>query len=77
MRRNYSKETQKFKPIQNRDQTLKNMVMPYFRETECKIETYYTVGTQKKIGASDGFYNNVRLYLKQWDVFSILPLSRS
>ena len=46
----YDEETQKFKAGQNRDRTFENMVMSYFQATrpECKIETYYNTGKQKK-----------------------------
>ena len=47
---NNDQETQKFKARQNRVRTFENMVMSYFQATrpECKIESYYTTGKQKK-----------------------------
>ena len=41
----------KHKARQNRVRTFENMVMSHFQATrpECKIESYYTAGTQKKI----------------------------
>ena len=77
----YDEETQKFKARQNRIRAFKNMVMSYFQATrpECKIESYYTTRTQKKMAALVLMViaTIVRLSLKQWVVISILPLSRS
>ena len=77
----YDEETQKFKARQNRIRAFKNMVMSYFQATrpECKIESYYTTRTQKKLAALVLMViaTIVRLSLKQWVVISILPLSRS
>ena len=46
----YDEETQKFKARQNRVQTFEIMVMSYFQpiRPECKVESYYTTGKQKK-----------------------------
>ena len=47
----YDEETQKLKTRQNRVRIFENIVMSYFQATrpECKIESYYTTGKQKKI----------------------------
>ena len=68
----YNEEKQKFSATQNRVRTFENMVVPYVQaiRTECKIESYYTVGTQKKNIASVWIVIGtiVRLFLKQWVV---------
>ena len=55
----YDTESNRFKPQQNKIRNFENMVMLYFqRQTpECKIESFYTTGTQKKIDCFkvDGF----------------------
>ena len=60
----YDEETQKFKARQNRVRTFENMVMSYFQanRTECKIESYYTTGKQKKIDcfSVDGYCNHCK-----------------
>ena len=60
----YDEETQKFKARQNRVRTFENMVMLYFQatRTECKIESYYTTGKQKKIDcfSVDGYCNHCK-----------------
>ena len=77
---NYDEETQKFKAGQNRDRTFENMVMSYFQATrpECKIETYYNTGKQKKKLIASVLMviaTIARLSsLKQWVVISILVL---
>ena len=64
----YNEETQKIKPRQNRVRTFENMVMSCFQATrsDCKMESYYTSGTQKKLIASVlmVFATIVRLFLK-------------
>ena len=76
----YDEETQKFKARQNRVRTVENMVMSYFQATrpECKIESYYTTGTQKKMIALVLmiFATIVRLSLKQWVVISSFSLAK-
>ena len=60
----YDEETQKLKARQNRVRTFENMVMSYFQatRTECKIESYYTTGKQKKIDcfSVDGYCNHCK-----------------
>ena len=63
----YKEETQgnTMKARQNRVvQTFENMVMPYLQasRTECKIESYFTTGTQKKIDcfSVDGYCNHCK-----------------
>ena len=52
-------ESNRFKPQQNKSRNFKNMVMSYFQRQrpDCKIESFYTTGTQKKIDSFkiDGF----------------------
>ena len=44
-------ETHRFKPQQNQSRNFENMVLSYFQRQrpDCKIESFYTTGTQKKI----------------------------
>ena len=44
-------ETARFTPRQNNTRSFENVVMPYFQQIrpECKIESFYTTGRQKKI----------------------------
>ena len=44
-------ETSRFTPRQNKTRSFENMVMSYFQRTraDCKIESFYTTGRQKKI----------------------------
>ena len=55
----YDTESIRFKPQQNKSRNLENMVMSYFpiNRPDCKIESFYTTGTQKKIDCFklDGF----------------------
>ena len=55
----YDTESSRFKPQQNKSRNLENMVMSYFQRqrTDCKIESFHTTGTQKKIDCFkiDGF----------------------
>ena len=52
-------ETGRFTPRQNKTRSFENMVMSYFQRTrpDCKIESFYTTGRQKKIDrfSVDGF----------------------
>ena len=52
-------ESDRFKPQQNKSRNFVNMVMSYLRRQrpDCKIESLYTTGTQKKIDCFkvDGF----------------------
>ena len=55
----YETESNRFKPQQNISRNFENMVMSYFQRQrpDCKIENFYTTGTQKKIDCFkvDGF----------------------
>ena len=55
----YDAESNRFKPKQNKSRNFENMVLSYFQRQrpECKIESFYTTGTQKKIDCFkvDGF----------------------
>ena len=52
-------ESNRFKPQQNKPRNFENMVVSYFQRQrpDCKIESFYTRGTQKKIDCFkiDGF----------------------
>ena len=47
----YDTESNRFKAQQNKSRKFENMVMSYFQRQrpDCKIESFYTTGTQKKI----------------------------
>ena len=47
----YDTESNRFKPQQNKSGNFENMVMSYFqgKRPDCKIESFYTTGAQKKI----------------------------
>ena len=53
------RESNRFKPQQNKTRDFENKVIPYFQRqrTDCQIESLYTTGTQKKIECFkvDGF----------------------
>ena len=55
----YDTESKSFKPQQNKSRNFENMVMSYFQRqrADCKIESFYTRGTKKKIDCFkvDGF----------------------
>ena len=55
----YDKESNRLKPQQNKSRNFENIVMSYFQRQrpDCKIESFYTTGTQKKIDCFkvDGF----------------------
>ena len=55
----YDAESNRFKPQQNKSRNFENMVMSYFQRQrpDCKIESFYTTRTQKKIDCfkPDGF----------------------
>ena len=55
----YDTESNRFKPQQNKTRNFENMVMSFFQRQrpDCKIESFYTTGTQKKIDCFkvDGF----------------------
>ena len=74
----YKKESQKFKARQSRVRTFENMVMSSFQatRTECKIESYYTTGKQKKIDCFtvDGYCNHYKTVFEAMVVISIFVL---
>ena len=47
----YDRESNRFKPQQNKSRNFENMVMSYIqrKRPDCKIESFYTTGTQKNI----------------------------
>ena len=55
----YDTESNRFKPQQNKSRNFENKVISYFQrqKLDCKIESFYTTGTQKKIDCFkvDGF----------------------
>ena len=55
----YDTESIRFKPQQNKSRNFENMVVSYFQRQrpDCKIESFYITGTQKKINCFkvDGF----------------------
>ena len=55
-------ETSRFTTRQNKSRSFENMVMSYFQRTrpDCKIESFYITGRQKKIDciSVDGFSSN-------------------
>ena len=55
----YDTESNRFTTQQNKSRNFENMVMSFFQRQrpDCKIESFYTTGTQKKIDCSkvDGF----------------------
>ena len=63
-------ETSRFTPRQNKTRSFENMVMSYFQRTrpDCKNESFYTTGRQKKLIASVlmGFFLIAILCLRQW-----------
>ena len=63
-------ETSRFTPRQNKTRSFEKMVMSFFQRTrpDCKIESFYTTGRQKKYIASVlmGFVLIAILCLKQW-----------
>ena len=58
-RREYDTESNTSKPQQNESRNFENMVMSYFQRQrlDCKNESFYTTGTQKKVDffKADGF----------------------
>ena len=47
----YDTESNRFKPQQNKSRNFENLVMSYFQRQRhyCKVESFYTIGTQKKV----------------------------
>ena len=66
----YDTESNRFKPQQNKSRNFENMVMSYFQRQipDCKIESFYATGTQKKIVyfKVDGFCAHSKLCLRLW-----------
>ena len=66
----FDTESKRFKPQQKLSRNLENMVMSYFQiqRPDCKIEIFYTTGTQKKMIVSRQmvFANIVILCLRLW-----------
>ena len=55
----FNADLHRFKPRSNKARSFENMVMAFFQSSrpECKIESFYTIGTQRKIDcfSVDGF----------------------
>ena len=55
----FDADLQRFKPRQNKSRFFENMVMSYLQRMrpDCRIESFYTTGTRKKIDCfnADGF----------------------
>ena len=58
----FDSETSRFIAQQNKTRSFENMVMSYFQRTrpECEIESFFTIGRQKKIDcfSVDGFWSH-------------------
>ena len=69
----YDAESNRFKPQQNKSRNFENMVMSYFQRQrpDCKIESFYTTGTQKKIDyfKVDGFCAHCKTVLEAMGCF--------
>ena len=69
----YDTETRRFEPQQNNSRNFENMVMSYFQrqEPDCKIESFYKTGTQKKIDCFkvDGFCANCKTVFEAMGCF--------
>ena len=70
----FDSETSRFTPRQNKTISFENMVLSYFQRTrpECKIESFFTTGRQKKLTVSVliGFVLIATLCLKPWVAFT-------
>ena len=68
-------ESNRFKPQQNKSGNFENMVMSYFQRQrpDCKIESFYTTGTQKKVDCFkvDGFCTHCNTLFKSMLAASI------
>ena len=66
----YDSETDRLKARNSRTRILENMVMSLYQELrpECKIESFYTNGKQKKIECFHvhGYCDHCKHYLKLW-----------
>ena len=69
----YDTESNRFKPQQNKSRNFENMVMSYFQRQrlDCKIESFYTTGTQKKIDCFkiDGFCAHCKTFFEAMGCF--------
>ena len=69
----YDAESNGFKPQQNKSRNLENMVMSYFQRQrpDCKIESFYTTGAQKKIDCfkADGLCAHCKTVFEAMDCF--------
>ena len=58
----YDSETERFKARNNRTRNFENMVMSFYQELrpECKFQSFYTTGKQKKIDSFhvDGYWDH-------------------
>ena len=68
----FDTEMQKFKARHNQTRNFENMVMSFYQESrpECKIESFFTSGKQKKSTVLMLMVTaiTVKQYSKQWDV---------
>ena len=66
-------ETGRFTPRQNKTRSFENMVKSYFQlaRPDCKIESFYTTGTQKKIDrfSVDGFCSHCKTVFEAMGCF--------
>ena len=66
-------ETSRFTPRQNKTRCFEKMVMTYFQRTrpDCKIESFYTTGRQKKIDrfSIDGFCSHCKTLFEAMGCF--------
>ena len=66
----YDTESHMFKTQQNKSRNFENIVMSYFQRQipDCKIESFYTTGFQKKIDCfkADGFCAHCNTVLRLW-----------
>ena len=66
-------ENSLFTPRQNKTRSFENVVMSYFQRTrpDCKIESFYTTGRQKKINrfSVDGFCSHCNTLFEQMGCF--------
>ena len=69
----FDSETSRFIPRQNKTRSFENMVMSHFQRTrpECKIQSFFTTGRQKKIDcfSVDGFCSHCNTVFKAMGCF--------
>ena len=69
----FDSETSRFMPRQNKTRSFENMVMSFFQRTrpECKIESFFTTGRQRKIDCFivDGFCSHCKTVFEAMGCF--------